>query len=512
LNQSKSGRLACRVGALGSIVGKSNHGSPTFMTFAMPDAIPLDRHAAALEFLLGRINYERVSVLPYGERQLKLDRMRTLLNRLGNPDAGLPIIHVAGTKGKGSTSALVAAMLHAAGYDVGVYSSPHLEQLEERFAINGVPCTADELSALVDRLRPVVQQMDDHGAATGDPSHSPTFFELTTALALMYFADRQVDAVVLEVGLGGRLDSTNVCQPAVTVITSISLDHTKQLGDTTAKIAAEKGGIIKHGVPVVVGALDEQAHAVVQEIARHHGARVIDAGRDFSFRYRPPHEVDAHAAAGEIDFSAGSGEERFELGAAQLRMLGQHQAANAAVALATILELRRQGWLISTDAMRSGLAEAALPGRIEVVGRRPTVVLDVAHNVASAAALVESLRESFAPQERVLIFAASKDKDAPGMLRILAPFFQRIIVTEFRENPRAVPVDQLVQWCRAEKQRLGQPADGSRLASTPMPGDAWRMAIEWTRPDQLLCITGSFFIAAELRQLAKAAAAVGGSE
>jgi len=472
----------------------------------MSDAVPLNRHAAALEFLLGRINYERVAVLPYGERQLKLDRMRTLLNRLGNPDAGLPIVHVAGTKGKGSTSALIATILHAAGYDVGVYSSPHLERLEERFAVNGVPCSADELVALVDRIRPVVQQMDDHGVATGDSSHSPTFFELTTAISLMHFADRQVDAVVLEVGLGGRLDSTNVCQPAVTVVTNISLDHTKQLGDTTAKIAAEKGGIIKHGVPVVLGKLDDSAHDVLLEIARQHGARVIDARRDFEAVYRAPHEVDAHAAAGEVDFSAGHGEQRFTLNAAPLRMLGQHQAANAAVALATTLELRRQGWLISTDAMRAGLAEATLPGRIEVVGRRPTVVLDVAHNVASVEALVESLCESFAATERVLVFAASKDKDAPGMLRVLLPHFQRVIATEFQENPRAIPVEQIAQWCRDEKTRLGQAVDEDAVQTCPLPADAWRLALQWTKPDQLLCITGSFFIAAELRGLATAAA------
>lgn len=471
----------------------------------MPDAAQLDRHAAALEFLLGRINYERVAVLPYGERQLKLDRMRTLLNRLGNPDAGVPIVHVAGTKGKGSTSALVAAIVHASGYDVGVYSSPHLERLEERFAINGVACSADELVALVDRIRPIIQQMDDEGAAAGDATHSPTFFEITTALALMYFADRRVDAVVLEVGLGGRLDSTNVCQPAVTVITSISLDHTKQLGDTTAKIAAEKGGIVKHGVPVVLGALDDSAHAVLLEIARQHGARVIDARRDFEAIYRAPREVDAHAAAGEINFRAGSGEQRFAM-TAPLRMLGQHQAANAAVALALALELRRQGWLISTDAMRAGLAEATLPGRIEVIGRRPTVVLDVAHNVASVEALVDSLRESFAATERVLIFAASRDKDAPGMLRVLLPYFQRVIATEFQENPRAIPVSQIAEWCREEKLRLSQSADAAHVQMCPLPADAWRLALEWSKPDQLLCITGSFFIAAELRGLATAAA------
>lgn len=479
---------------------------PPLRRSPMPDAVPLNRHAAALEFLLGRINYERVAVLPYGERQLKLDRMRTLLNRLGNPDAGLPIVHVAGTKGKGSTSALVAAILHAAGYDVGVYSSPHLERLEERFAINGVPCSADELVALVDRIRPIIQQMDDEGAAANDATQLPTFFEITTALALMYFADRRVDAVVLEVGLGGRLDSTNVCQPAVTVVTSISLDHTKQLGDTTAKIASEKGGIIKHGVPVVLGTLDDSAHAVLLEIARQHGARVIDARRDFEAIYRAPHEVDAHAAAGEIDFSAGSGEQRFMLEGAPLRMLGQHQAANAAVALAVALELRRQGWLISTDAMRAGLAEATLPGRIEVIGRRPTVVLDVAHNVASVAALVDSLRESFAATERLLIFAASKDKDAPGMLRVLLPHFQRVIATEFQENPRAIPAEQIAEWCREEKARLGQAADADHVRTCPLPTDGWRLALEWSKPDQLLCITGSFFIAAELRGLAAAAA------
>lgn len=471
----------------------------------MPDAAPADRHAATLDFLLGRINYERVAVLPYSERQLKLDRMRTLLNRLGNPDAGLSIIHVAGTKGKGSTSALIAAVLHAAGYDVGVYSSPHLKRLEERFAINGIPCSGDELVALVDRIRPVVQLMDDEGAAAGDLAQSPTFFEITTALALMHFADRQIDAVVLEVGLGGRLDSTNVCQPAVTVITSISLDHTKQLGDTTAKIAAEKGGIIKHGVPLVLGQIDEQAHEVLLQIARHHGARVIDAQRDFSVCYRASHEIDAQAASGEIDFVAGGGDQRFILERAPLRMLGQHQAANAAVALATVLELRRQGWLISTDAMRNGLAKASLPGRIEVMGRRPTIVLDVAHNVASVEALVESLRESFAATERVLVFAASKDKDAAGMLRTLLPYFQRVIATEFKENPRAIAANQIAAWCREDRSRLGLPAEGDWIQACSDPSDAWRLALEWTKPDQLLCITGSFFIAAELRGPAAAA-------
>jgi dihydrofolate synthase/folylpolyglutamate synthase len=468
----------------------------------MPISPPTLRRQAALDFLLGRINYERVAALPYCERQLKLDRMRTLLHRLGDPDAGIPIIHVAGTKGKGSTSALIAAILHAAGYEVGVFSSPHLENLEERFCINGRPCSADELVALVDRIRPAIQQMDVAADAVGDISQQPTFFEMTTAMALMHFADRPVDAIVLEVGLGGRLDSTNVCQPAVTVITSISLDHTKQLGDTTAKIAAEKGGIIKPGVPLILGRVDDDARNVILRIARDHGSRVIEAGQDFQVVYRPPHEVDDHATFGELDFIELRSAAPLELKSATLRLLGQHQAANAAVALATVLELRRQGWLISTDAMRSGLAAASLHGRIEVIGRRPTVVLDVAHNVASVQALVDSLDESFASRERTLIFAASRDKDVAGMIRVLLPHFQRMIVTQFQENPRAVPTEQITQICRAELQRLGMAEDAKQVVALKMPEDAWRSARELASADELICITGSFFIAAELRPLA----------
>jgi dihydrofolate synthase/folylpolyglutamate synthase len=461
----------------------------------------------AVDYLMGRINYERMPVAPYGERHLKLDRMRTLLVRLGNPDAGMPIVHVAGTKGKGSTSALTAAILHAAGYDVGVYSSPHLEQLEERFVINGLPCSGDELAALVDRVRPVVEQMDRAALAAGDHSRRPTFFELTTALSLAHFAQRGVDLAVLEVGLGGRLDSTNVCQPAVTVITSISLDHTRQLGDTTAKIAAEKGGIIKPGVPVVVGPVDESAHAVIAGLARQHGARMLQAGQDFAYGYRAPHEVDAHAEAGRFDFSMRLGDQVVTLADCPLRMLGRHQAANAALALASVVELRRQGWLVSTDAMRAGLEEATLAGRIEVVRRQPTVVLDVAHNVASVAALVESLEESFACRQRLLVFAASRDKDVPGMLRVLAPHFGRIIATQFLENPRAVPADQLRELCRVELQRFGRPADADRLQARDTPAAAWALAEEWAEPTELVCVTGSFFIVAELRSLASRAAA-----
>jgi dihydrofolate synthase/folylpolyglutamate synthase len=455
------------------------------------------RRDAAIKFLLGQINYERASVVPYGQRHMKLDRMRQLLTRLGNPDAGMPIVHVAGTKGKGSTSALIGSILHSAGYQVGLFSSPHLECIEERFAINGLPCSADELVGLVDRLRPVVQAMDQEG----DNSMSPTYFELTTAIALMYFAQQNVDIAILEVGLGGRLDSTNVCQPAVTVITSISLDHTKQLGDSLAKIAGEKAGIIKPGVPVLCGPLDHEPRQVIANIAKQHGCRLIEAGTDFTHQYHPPTDLDQNPEPGRLDFSATLGDQPITLPGLPLQLLGAHQAANAALAVATCVELQHQGWSIAPAAIRSGLHELTLPARIEIIGRQPTVILDAAHNVASAQALVDVLSTSFRTQNRILVLAVSQDKDVPGIVRTLLPHFSQVIATCYQDNPRAVPTDQLTEIIRTQLQVLKHQAE---LAECPTPDEAWqwaqRLATQAQADQPLICITGSFFIAAELRQ------------
>ena len=282
--------------------------------------------------------------------------MRTLLVRLGQPDAGLKIVHVAGTKGKGSTSAMIAAMLTAAGYRTGVFSSPHLERIEERFAVDGEPCGESELVALVDRLRPVVAAMDAEAAAEGDLQGGPTYFEVTTAMALVHFVERQVDAAVLEVGLGGRLDSTNVCLPMVSVITSISFDHTQQLGNTLAAIAGEKAGIIKPGVPVVSGVTSDEPREVIARVAHEHGCRLIQTGREFRHRYHD----------GRVDFEYAVAGQEYCLEGVPLAMRGPHQAANAAVALATIAELRHQGLvrLDRRDAPRPGDREPAGTRRI----------------------------------------------------------------------------------------------------------------------------------------------------
>ena len=457
------------------------------------------QHEQALAYLLGRINYEQTPIVPYGLRQMKLDRMRQLLNRLGNPDAGLPIIHVAGTKGKGSTSALVASILKATGYETGLFSSPHLERMEERFAVQGQPCTSEELVALIDRLRPVVQLLDDEARCAGDRFLSPTYFELTTALALMHFVQRNVDLAVLEVGLGGRLDSTNVCQPVVTVITSISLDHTKQLGDTLEKIAAEKAGIIKPGVPVFCGPLDEASREVIAGTAKQHGCRMFEAGQDFFYEYTPPQHLNRQDGLGRLDFRGNFAGDSVQFQNLPLRLLGIHQAANAALAVAVCEELRRQNWSITDDALRAGLAELSLPARIEIVLRDPTVVLDVAHNVASAQALTEVLESSFGDRQRTLLLAVSKDKDVAGIVRTLLPHFQRVVLTAYQDNPRAVPVPELRALVEQQFPNQSTKAGTFELLEATLPLDAWHLAKSQTPQDQLICITGSFFIAAELR-------------
>jgi dihydrofolate synthase/folylpolyglutamate synthase len=464
-------------------------------TFAPPASN--SSRQAALDWLLGRINYERTAFVPYQERQLKLARMRQLLTRLGQPDAGLKIIHVAGTKGKGSTSAMIAAMLTSAGYRTGVFSSPHLEQIEERFAIDGYPCAAHELVSLVNRLRPIVEAMDAEAAAEGDANGGPTYFDVTLAMALVHFVERQVDAAVLEVGLGGRLDSTNVCLPVVSVITSISFDHMKQLGNTLAAIAREKAGIIKSGVPAICGVMHSEPQAVIAKVAREHGCRLIQLGEDFTYRYVVAKNLGfRQSATRTIDFTFKVPSQEFQLQRLALGMRGPHQAANAALALATIAELRHQGWCISNDAVRDGLSRALLAGRVEVIAGEPAVVLDTAHNPASARALVEALAEMPAAARRTLVLSISRDKDVRAIVSELASHFDRFIVTQYQDNPRAVFAKEL-----AEILHTASNESSAQVCVVPSPGEAWRHVCQTAIPGERVCIAGSFYLAAEMRRL-----------
>jgi dihydrofolate synthase/folylpolyglutamate synthase len=453
---------------------------------------------SALEFLMSRIDYERATNVPYHRREFHLDRMHELLGRLGNPHASLKVVHVAGTKGKGSTAAMIAAMLTAAGYRTGLYTSPHLDRVEERLMIDGRACSPERFVELVNRVRPAVESLEardkEQGAGGGEPETGlvgPTYFEITTAMAFLHFADERTDIAVVEVGLGGRLDSTNVVHPLVSVITSISFDHMKQLGSTLDAIAREKAGIIKPRILVVSGVTGDEPRQAIDEVCRQKDAPVCQLGVDFDFAYRPPHELERAAGASEIDLRYERPGESVRYDNLELALLGRHQAANAAVALATISELRRQGWNVPEAAIRRGLAETRCPARVEIVSRRPTIVIDTAHNLASVRSLVETLDESFSASRRLLLFAATQEKQVREMLEILLPRFDRVILTRYWNNPRGLPLEHLAG--------LAAEISPAPHEVFPTPREAWRRVRELTTPEHLVCVTGSFFLAAEVR-------------
>ncbi len=452
------------------------------------------RHQAATRYLYGRINYERLPSIPYHERALKLDRMYDLLDKVGNPERTMQIVHVAGTKGKGSTSTLIGWILRSAGRHVGLFTSPHLHRIEERMTVDGAECSAAEFVDLVDTLAPVIEAMDREREPIDGQPDGPTYFEITTAMALLHFVRSGADTAVLEVGLGGRLDSTNVCRPEVSVITSISFDHMQQLGGTLGLIAREKAGIVKPGVPVVSGVTAQEPREVIREICRQRGSRLMELGTDFEVGYRPPRDLERGESCGEIDFLDRSGGGDYRLEAARLGLLGRHQAQNAAVALAAIGELRRQGWKIQEDAVRDGLAGARCPARVEVLSRRPTIVVDAAHNAASVKALVTTLEESFSPRRKILIFAATQEKDVRGMIETIVPYFDQILFTRYQHNPRAIPPQELAETAERLTGRV------CRVCSKPE--QAWQIARELATENDLVCITGSFYLAAEIRQRA----------
>ncbi len=512
-----------------------------------PVAAEIVDHRSALAYLFGRINYERADRLPERWRGLNLDRMRDLAARLGDPHRRFRIIHVGGTKGKGSTSAMIAAALTAAGYRTGLYTSPHVVCVEERIQIDGRWCSDDEFTELIRRVRREVDAMDREYAARNGIA-GPTYFEITTAAALLYFAQRQAEFVVLEVGLGGRLDSTNICQPEVAVITSISFDHTRQLGNTLAAIAYEKAGIIKPGAPVVTGVTQAEPLDVIRCAAERHRCEFVLAGRDFHHRYRGSHvwpldadwgvaglhagdpestnhdrggwrgtdgdgsgfpgtglcqtrpdEANLHGWA-ELDYWETIAGQRRELTGLRLGLLGEHQTANAAVALAALSCLRGRGWEIPEDRVREALAGVQIPARTELMGRHPCVMVDAAHNAASIHALIKVLRET-CPREpwtrRILVFAASQDKDAAAMLRQLLPEFDVVILSRFVDNPRSADPADLLQTARRLLSDNG--ASRCQLICEDTPRAAWERAHGLASPRDTICIAGSFFLAAELR-------------
>lgn len=439
----------------------------------------LESYEQAIEFLFGRINYERVQAEAYSTSDFKLDRMRRLLELMDNPHEKIPVVHVAGTKGKGSTCSMLASMLKACGYDCGLYVSPHITAFEERIRVNGVQPTQAELVELVNRLMPIIVHMDNLPGRM-----QPTYFELATALAWQHFVDRNVSIAVLEVGLGGRLDSTNLCRPLVTVITNVSRDHTHVLGSTVRQISYEKAGIIKPKVPVVSGATHADALDMIEKVCAERGAPLKLLGRDFFLQSRT---VDDD---GQVQIEATTATSKWSRIPVILR--GPHQSSNATLALAVADELRLQNWSLPDEAIRAGMNRVDWPARVEVISRNPTVIIDAAHNWESARALVASLTEDSAPRKRILVFAATKDKDIAGILRQLLPNFHTVILTRYLDNPRGVPLSELSGLVDSMTTRP------LHLAADPI--SAWTLAKQLASPNDLIVVTGSFFLVAELRE------------
>lgn len=438
----------------------------------------------ALDYLYSFVDYSRARADTYSAEAFDLGRMVEFMRALGDPHNRYPTVHVTGTKGKGSVAAICASALRAAGYRVGFYTSPHLQDFCERAQVNGELIPREAVVEIVKEMRTQVEA----GVAPGI-----TTFELTTALAFQYFARANVDVAVIEVGLGGRLDATNIITPLVSVITSLSYDHTNLLGNTLAQIAAEKGGIIKPGVPLISAPQKPEALAVLERLAAERSAPLMRVGRDYL-----THPI--HHSLDEQSFEIWSAAQARQLNALRaqghavewkpltltLPLLGAHQIENGAVAYATLMTLRERGLPIAADAIETGFRDVRWPGRFEILRRAPYVVADGAHNRDSAEKLVATLREYFPGQPVTLIFGASSDKDVNGMLDELLPLATRVIFTQ-AVHPRAQDPEELLARAPAAE-------------AIPSVARALEHALRSAASAEVIVATGSLFVVAEARE------------
>ena len=426
----------------------------------------------ALDYLYSFVDYSLKHSSEIAKAEFNLDRMYALMEELGNPQNKYPIIHVAGTKGKGSVCALTASALYAAGYRVGLYTSPHLLDYTERIRINREPISHEQLIELVEEIKPAVAKIP-----------KLTTFEITTALGFLAFEKNNVNAVVVEVGLGGRLDATNIVTPKVSVIASLSYDHMAVLGDTLAKIASEKAGIIKDGVPVVSAPQREEALEVIERVAKLRGCELILVGRDVKYE-----RLESSLDGQTLKVIALSGAEHSRNAGIELNipLLGLNQIENAATSYAA---LKASGLEISEEAIQKGFAEVKWPARFEVVRRVPPVILDSAHNQDSFARLRETLEEHFPNKEAYLIFGASEDKNIPGMFAEMKPKIKKLLVTR-ADHPRALEPGIIIE--------LANQAGLESEAVSPVES-AFAHALELSEKDGSIVLSaGSMFVTAEV--------------
>jgi dihydrofolate synthase / folylpolyglutamate synthase len=431
----------------------------------------------AIDALLTLVDHERaLPLVPRQKRIYDLSRMTAFLEHLGDPHLAARTIHIAGTKGKGSTSAICDAVLCAAGYRTGFYSSPHLHSFCERIRRDTQPIAKAKFAGLVEQLWPHQEWVKEH-TDLGPVS----LFEFMTGMAFQCFAQDQVDFQTIEVGLGGRLDATNVVRPDVCVITPISLDHTAILGDSVDKIAAEKAGIIRPGVPVVIAPQVPEARAVILSVCQERHAYPAQVGIDITWD-------DGPSNANGQSFTV-----RGRLGERQLTMplLGAYQLENAATAVAALEALQEQGHAIPDEAIARGFSTVSWPCRMEVLSRSPLVVADGAHNAHSMASLLESLPRYFSYRRLILISGFSRDKSVSDMIKLLSRCSPVVFATRSR-HPRSLPPANLADQFRA--QGVAQVTEAKSVA------EAVAQALALAQPGDLVLGTGSLFVAAEVRE------------
>lgn len=431
----------------------------------------------AMRFLASLADFERLRIVRYNNENFNLERMRTLLKRMGNPQNDFKSVHVAGTKGKGSTCAMLCSMLQATGYKVGIYTSPHLVDIRERIVVDGqmIP-HADfaRLARLVERASAKMRQR-------------PTYFDALTAIAFKWFAEQEVELAIVETGLGGRLDSTNVIKPEVTAITSISRDHMQQLGNTLTAIAAEKAGIFKQGVPAVTVIQDAGVEEVLKKVAENVGAPLDVCGKtiEFSYRFESSRMVGPH---NRICLTTPNS--RFEHLAVPL--IGEHQALNCGLALSIIDRLKMRGIPINDNRVMEGLAKAELAGRMEMVSQTPRVLVDGAHNAASLEALMKAIGQHIPYDSMVVIFGCCSDKDIPGMLQQVMCGADKVIFCPIK-NVRTADPDELAARYVELYGKMAQVA--------PTLEEAIQIANRAVTKEDLICITGSFYLVGEAKKL-----------
>ena len=446
----------------------------------------ISSYSKALRFLSTLSDFERLRIVRYNSQNFDLDRMRTLLKKLGNPHEQFRTVHVAGTKGKGSTCAMLASMLQANGYKTGLYTSPHLVDIRERMVLDGGMIPQADFARLVRLVEPIVLRMKP----------MPTYFDVLTAMAFKWFAEQKAEIVVVETGLGGRLDSTNVVKPEVSAITSISKDHMAQLGSTVGRIAEEKAGIFKPGVPAISVMQDADAEASLKRVAAEKGVQLDFTGKgiEFSYRFESSRMLGPHNRV-----CLTTANSKFEHLAVPL--IGEHQAINCGLALAVIDRLKSRGFAISDAKAMEGLAKTTLPGRMEMLSTTPRVIADGAHNAASVDAMMRAIGQYVPYDSMVVIFGCCADKDVPGMLERITSGADKVIFTKV-DNIRSSDPNELAARYVELYGKMAQVA--------PSLEAAMAIAQRAVTKEDLICITGSFYLVGEAKKLfaAKAAAAV----